>query len=39
MKGIIYKITSPSDKVYIGQTIKDSIEARYKNGKVSKKTN
>jgi len=32
MTGIIYKITSPSNKVYIGQTTEISIERRYKGG-------
>lgn len=36
MKGIIYKITSPTNRSYVGQTIKESIEKRYKYGKVSK---
>lgn len=32
MTGIIYKITSPSNRIYIGQTTEISIEKRYKGG-------
>ena len=35
-QGIIYKITSPSGKVYIGYTTKNSIKERYRRG-VSQK--